>query len=58
MICPHCNTDISDKLIGKHLASKGGKKSRRKLTPEDAKKMVAARELKRKENKWEEKENI
>ena len=48
MDCPHCNTPIDDKLISKHLASKGGKASKRQLSPETAKKMVEAREKKRK----------
>ena len=49
MKCPHCGEKISDKVIAKHLASKGGSKSRRVLTPEQARKMVEAREAKRKE---------
>lgn len=48
MKCPHCNAPIDDKLISKHLASKGGKASKRQLSPETAKKMVEAREKKRK----------
>ena len=47
MKCPKCGTKISDKVIAKHLASKGGSKSRRVLTPEQARKMVEAREAKR-----------
>jgi Spy/CpxP family protein refolding chaperone len=35
----------------KEIGSKGGKKSRRTLTPEQAKKMVQAREKKRKREK-------
>lgn len=50
MNCPKCGNTISDKEIAKHLASKGGKKSRRSLSPEDARKMVEAREKKRKES--------
>ncbi len=49
MKCPHCGGKISDKAIAKHLASKGGSKSRRVLTPEQAKAMVKAREAKRKQ---------
>lgn len=49
MKCPHCGEKISDKVIAKHLASKGGSKSRRVLTPEQARKMVEAREAKRKQ---------
>lgn len=48
MKCPHCTKPIDDKLISKHLASKGGKASKRQLSPETAKKMVEAREKKRK----------
>jgi hypothetical protein len=47
MKCPKCGAKISDKAIAKHLASKGGSKSRRVLTPEQARKMVEAREAKR-----------
>jgi hypothetical protein len=47
MKCPQCGTKISDKAIAKHLASKGGSKSRRVLTPEQAREMVASREAKR-----------
>lgn len=43
MKCPHCHQTISDELIAKHLASKGGKKSVRKITPEQQAKMQAAR---------------
>ena len=49
MKCPHCGKNISDKSIAQHLAAKGGSKSRRVLTPEQARKMVLAREIKRKE---------
>ena len=47
MKCPRCGKKISDKAIAKHLARKGGSKSRRVLTPEQARKMVVARESKR-----------
>lgn len=46
-------TLMSNKEVRAYLArigSKGGKKSRRTLTPEQAKAMVAAREKKRKQN--------
>jgi hypothetical protein len=46
MKCPSCNADIPDKTIAKHLAAKGGAKSSRTLTPEQARAMVAAREKK------------
>lgn len=54
MKCPHCGKDISEKLIARHFASKGGKVSRRTLTPEQARDMVKVREdkkAKKKENK-------
>ena len=35
MICPNCNKEISDTLIAKHIASKGGKKSSSNLTKEE-----------------------
>lgn len=47
MKCPKCHADIPDKTIAKHLASKGGSKSRRKLTPAQARAMVKAREQKK-----------
>lgn len=50
-ICPHCNKEIDNTLISKHLASIGGKKSKRKLTTEQALRMVKAREAKRKDQK-------
>lgn len=50
MKCPKCQTEIPDKAIAKHLASKGGSKSKRKLTAQQARAMVAARERKRKGN--------
>jgi hypothetical protein len=47
MKCPYCDRDIPDEVIAHHLASKGGKKSKRVLTSEQAKKMVDAREQKK-----------
>jgi hypothetical protein len=43
MDCPHCQKPIPDKMIAKHLAAKGGSKSKRKLTRAQALAMVAAR---------------
>lgn len=43
MKCPNCQTEIPDKAIAKHLASKGGSKSKRTLTTEQARQMVNAR---------------
>ena len=51
MICPHCNIDIDNKTIAKHLASSGGKKSKRKITPEQQATMQAARLAKIKERR-------
>lgn len=47
MECPKCGNKISDKIVARHLASKGGRKSRRVLTPEQARKMVESRERKK-----------
>jgi hypothetical protein len=33
MICPHCNQEIDDKEIARHLASKGGRKGGRSTSP-------------------------
>ena len=43
MICPHCKKDIPDKTVAKHLASKGGAKSKRTITPEQQAKMQERR---------------
>lgn len=40
MICPHCNTEIDDKILSAHLGGKGGRKSRRILTTEEAKRIA------------------
>ncbi len=47
MNCPNCNTPINDKLISKHLASKGGEKSKRKIGKAAQEKMQAARRKKK-----------
>ena len=44
--CPHCGDEISPAAI---LGKEGGKKSKRVLTPEQAKAMVEAREKKKRE---------
>ncbi|WP_340152150.1 hypothetical protein [uncultured Sneathiella sp.] len=49
MICPHCQKDISDKTVAKHLAAKGGVKGKRKITPEQQAKMQAAKAWKKKQ---------
>lgn len=48
MKCPHCGKTINMKKYFSKMGSKGGEKSRRVLTPEQAQAMVAAREKKRK----------
>ncbi len=45
MNCPHYNKQIDNKLISKHLASKGGKSSKRTISPEAQAKMQANRKL-------------
>lgn len=45
MQCPHCNRKIHDKLMAKHLAGKGGRKSKRVLSAEDSDIMVQLRKL-------------
>jgi hypothetical protein len=47
MICPHCQQDIPDSAVAKHLAAKGGRKSRGTITPEQQAKMQAARKAKK-----------
>lgn len=44
MKCPHCGGEISAAAI---LGKEGGKKSKRVLTPEQAREMVEAREKKK-----------
>ena len=51
MKCPYCKKEISDKIISKHLASKGGKASRRILSPEQAREMALISAETRKRNK-------
>jgi len=43
MICPHCKKDIPDEQVAKHIAAKGGSKSKRTITPEQQAKMQHAR---------------
>lgn len=47
MICPHCKNEIDDSEIAKHLASKGGKKSKRTITLDQQALMQTARRKKR-----------
>lgn len=49
MKCPHCGGTITKKQIAQDLGSRGGKKSKRILTPEHARSMVKARERKKKQ---------
>jgi len=44
MKCPRCGYKIANKKIASELGRKGGSKSRRTLTPEQARAMVEARE--------------
>lgn len=46
MKCPECLIEISDKLIARYLASKGGAKSKREINPEQQAKMQHGRKLK------------
>lgn len=48
MICPHCKNDIPDTAVAKHLAAKGGRKSKSKITPEQQAKMQEGRKKRRK----------
>ncbi len=47
MKCPKCGYTISTKKIAKEMGTKGGKKSRRSLSSEQARAMVEAREKKK-----------
>jgi adenine-specific DNA methylase len=49
MKCPKCGYQIPMKKAAAEMGKKGGKKSKRVLTPEQARKMVEARERKKKE---------
>ena len=46
-ICPHCGKVIEDAIVKTHVARLNGRKSRRKLSPEQARKMLEARKKKR-----------
>ena len=46
MNCPHCKKEIDDKEITKHFAAIGGSKSKRKINPEQQKKMQEGRKKK------------
>ena len=47
MKCPYCSKLIDDKLISNHLATKGGKAGKRKISPEAQAKMQAGRKVKK-----------
>ena len=46
MICPHCHKDISDKEVARHIARKGGGKSKRTITPDQQRMMQSAKRSK------------
>jgi hypothetical protein len=50
MICPHCKKNISDVAVAKHLASKGGKASKRTINPQQQAAMQAAKKAKGKQS--------
>ena len=45
--CPNCQHEIPDAEVAAHLGASGGRKSKRTLTAEQARAMVAAREAKK-----------
>lgn len=47
MLCPHCTQPIPAAAIIREAAAIAGRKSRRTLTPEQARVMVAARKRRR-----------
>lgn len=53
--CPHCFKEIERSLISKFFASIGGSKSKRKLTPEQAREMVNKRWKNKKKKEGESK---
>lgn len=44
--CPFCGKIIDDSFLKKYTASLSGKRSKRKLTPKQAKKMLLSRKKK------------
>lgn len=46
MICPHCHKNIPDATVAKHLAAKGGKASKRTISPKQQAAMQAAKKMK------------
>jgi len=51
MKCPHCSKDIPEKLIIQEAARISGRKSKRQLTTDQAKKMADSRWNKKEEEK-------
>lgn len=49
MKCPECFKNISDIIIAKYLASKGGAKSKREISSTAQEKMQAGRKKKKEE---------
>ena len=39
MKCPHCGELIDDREMARYLAAKGGRKGKRRLDPEEARRM-------------------
>ena len=47
MRCPHCGKEIAEAEVSRHFAARGGRVSRRTITPEQQAKMQAGRKRKR-----------
>lgn len=47
--CPHCGGSIKIKSVASLMGTRGGQKSKRKITPEQQRKMQEARANKRKQ---------
>ena len=52
MKCPHCNKDIKESLILQEAARIGGRRSKRKLTSEEAREMAKKSHESRKTKRW------
>ncbi len=47
MKCPHCGKEIDNVQIARYLAAKGGKLSKRTITPEQQAKMQKGRAIRK-----------